>query len=530
MGLQNLNLPSDFLTIYNDYFNVVGTTFTSNLPANYKFIADVYLKNQYITRTKVFPDSTGLYGYFRLDRILQDYLTFDYLTTPSLTTLFNDGSNCYSCYNSIFYEEYGDLSTGTTIFTATSITGDSRIIYNGAISWKGDLVQNYDPSVLQGVNSSRGNKTFIGYDPKRYIAEKISVNQFGGYFLTNMPRNMQVDYDDLYFVGLFNTTDYNTSELVVNTYGADNILISSYTLTNSITLLPNSASTVCSGITNIIGVGPLNINSFAFSIYPTPIIDQNVKYYEVFTQFNDGLSPIERTSEILRFTMRNKKYYQKFRFAWLNKNGQFDRFSFEGRNYETISANNKTQFKKLFGKEQSGSIVYDNNARGNQIIYQNVSTSFVANSQWITKDESYWLNELFTSPEVYLEVPQTYKRYVTTVNDGGSLRIIFNEPHNFISGDDIAILDCDDITNNQYVANITVTDPHSILVSTPYFGSNNGIVFVVGKEVKSLPIMIDSTDYLVKDGFTPRNIQVQINFTLSLEDPRQRGGNYQSSI
>lgn len=530
MGLQNLNIPADFLPIYNDYFNIIGTTFTSNLPANYKFVADVYLKDTKITRTKVFPDKTEQNGYFRLDRILQDYLSFDYLTTPLLTTVFADGSNCYSCYNSIFYEEYGDLSTGTTIFTATSITGDSRIIYNGSVSWKGDLVQNYDPSILAGLNSSRGQKTFIGYDPKRYIAEKISINQFGGYFLTNMPRNMYVDYDDLYFVGIFNINDYYTAELIVDTYDDNGLLISSYTISNAVTLLPNTATTVCSGLTNIIGVGPYNINSWGFSTYPAPIIDQNVKYYEVYTQFNDTINLTERTSEKLRFTMRNKKYYQKFRFAWLNKNGQFDRFSFEGRNYETISANNKTEFKKLFGKENNGSYVYENNSRGRQTIYQNVSTSFVANSQWLTKDESYWLNELFTSPEVYLEVPQTFKRYITSANESGQLRLIFNEPHNFIEGDDIGIIDCDDITNNQYVANITVTDPYSIIVPIAYFSTNNGIVFVITKQVKALPIMIDSTDYLVKDGFTPKNIQVQINFTLSLEDPRQRGGNYQSSI
>jgi len=121
MALNAITTPTPYLPIYNDYILAVGTTFTNPLPPNYRFVCDTYINNNYITRTKVFPNPSNT-GIFRLDRILQDYISYDYNARPKIDE--NFAGNCNSIANVRFelFEVYGSLSTGTTIFSATSAT------------------------------------------------------------------------------------------------------------------------------------------------------------------------------------------------------------------------------------------------------------------------------------------------------------------------------------------------------------------------------------------------------------------------
>lgn len=521
MALNAITTPTPYLPIYNDYILAVGTTFTSPLPPNYRFVCDTYINNNYITRTKVFPNPSNT-GIFRLDRILQDYISYDYNARPKIDE--NFAGNCNSIANVRFelFEEYGSLSTGTTIFSATSATTAYLQYYNGALSYRGDYQQNIDPTTFNN-NANRGPKTFIGYQYRNYQAIPQSILGFGGQFMTNGPRTLKMAYNDTYFVNIINPVEFYVAEMVVETYDETNAQIGSYVFPNNGFITPSlTGSTMCSDIVSI-GIGPLNINSVQYSYGSAPIIDESVVYYKVYTRYNDGVSPVEISSEEYTIIMNHKKYYQKFRFAWLNTLGGFDRFSFEGRNSQTKEVINTTEFKTLYGDGSSTNYSYVRDEFSREIIYQNSQNNYVVNSQFITEQEAYWLNELYTSPVVYLEIPENLAEYYAVEDVSGLAKLKFREPHLIEDGDLLCIIDCDDPTNNQYTTCV-VEDPKEMLLAASFFTSTKGIVFNIGKIPKTLPVIITDKQYTIKQAITPRNISIALNFSLSLDDPRQRGG------
>jgi len=522
MALTGILEPNDYLPIYNDYMWVVNTTFTPPLPPNYRYVADIYINNDFITRTKVFPNPSN-YGIFRLDRICQDYISYDYHPRPQINeNVYPNPSSIANIYLN-FFEEYGSLSTGTTIFSATSAQTQYRRFYNGALSYRGDLYQNYDPTTFN-PNLQRGKKTFIGYEPTNYQTQLFSFNPLCGQFMTNGPRSLKMDYNDTYTVNIIQTFSGGVDEVIVETYDETNNQLGSYAFPNPYNVPSLTGSTSLMGNDLLtIGIGPLNINSVQYSFGSAPIIDQSVVYYKVYTRFNDGVSSPERTSEEYTIIMNHKKYYQKFRFAWLNAVGGFDRFSFEGRNSQTKEVINTTEFKTLYGDGTSTNYSYNSAEFSREIIYQSVQNTYTVNTQFITENEAYWLNELYTSPVVYLEVSEVIDEWNATEDVGGLLKLYFPKPHNLKDQDLVMIIDCDDPTNNQY-SSVVVENDMNCLVATSYFPSSSGIIIPIGKTPPILPVILNDKTYTIKQAITPRNISVGMNFTLSLDDPKQRGG------
>lgn len=514
--INSIIYPENFLPIYNNYIYSTDSTFSPNLPPNYRAIVDVYINDSKVGTLKSYPNQYG-WCFFRLDRICQDYFSFDIHDNPELGELFYQNDNSVKNIFGVFYEEYGDLSTGTTIYTGDSVTGNTIIAYNGAIPWVGDMSNNYNPQV-KGVGAPvKSGLNFTNYWPTSYIAEE----GFNKLFMTYAPRTLKMDYTDTYYLNIMSNTDDVAGNIEIKTYGSGGSLLNTFLDPNPYPIPSLSGVTSKTALLSV-GIGPLDINTRAQALTATPIIMPQVEYYTVQIK-NSGNTDF--SSEIYKVVMNTKKYYQRFRFRWLNSLGAFDSYTFEGRNSATKNVRNSTEFSKLFGYELPiGGYGYQNGDRGRKTIYQSVETQYTVFSQFITEAESYWLNELFTSSEVYLEVVDEPKPFQTTYdyNGSGLLGISYSSPHYYRNDDVACIIDCDDDTNNTY-AGVTVIDDLNVLIATAYVDIPNGFSFIIGQPIKLLPIMINSKTYNIKQGLNPRNIQVQIDFTLALEDPKQRG-------
>jgi hypothetical protein len=330
-----------------------------------------------------------------------------------------------------------------------------------------------------------------------------------------------MDYTDTYYLNIMSVFDGVIGNIIIKTYDINGNQLYSLSDTNPY-LYPDLTGPTSANVVLSVGIGPLDINTRTQALISTPIIVPEVAYYTI--QLKD-VTNTDTTSEIFTVVMNSKKYYQRFRFRWLNSTGAFDSYTFEGRNSETKNVRNSTEYSKLLGKENPiGGYAYENGGRGRKTIYQSVETQYTVFSQFITEAESYWLNELFTSPEVYLEVVDTPKQFQTTYdyNGSGLLGISYSSPHYYKNDDLGCFIDCDDDANRGY-AGITVIDDYNILAATSYVDIPNGFSFLIDQDIKLLPIMINSKTYNIKQGINPRNIQVQIDFTLALEDPKQRG-------
>jgi len=82
--------------------------------------------------------------------------------------------------------------------------------------------------------------------------------------------------------------------------------------------------------------------------------------------------------------------------------GGFDSYDFRqlSRNSIDITRNN---YKKYTGTESGGSWSYASDERGYTQYDTVVKGKALINSDWITDAEATWLEELFTSPAVFLE-------------------------------------------------------------------------------------------------------------------------------
>lgn len=102
-----------------------------------------------------------------------------------------------------------------------------------------------------------------------------------------------------------------------------------------------------------------------------------------------------RVSEIKNYKIKtNCSVYEPVRICFLNREGGWDYFTFTKDTKKTTEIQ-RTQYTKQLAYN------YNVGDRGDTIISQKAKETYLVNSDWITEPEAIWLEQLFTSPEVY---------------------------------------------------------------------------------------------------------------------------------
>lgn len=104
----------------------------------------------------------------------------------------------------------------------------------------------------------------------------------------------------------------------------------------------------------------------------------------------------------------NCSQYENVRVLWLNRLGGIDYFNFNKDKKKVVNTN-KVEWKRQLPWN------YSIGDRENSILSQDITESFTLNSNWITENESIFLQELITSPEVYIE--EGNNLYPITITD-----------------------------------------------------------------------------------------------------------------
>jgi hypothetical protein len=176
--------------------------------------------------------------------------------------------------------------------------------------------------------------------------------------------------------------------LMVKTYTSAGTLIGTYGITQS----TNSFRKLD------VGVGPMNlINSGIPFISSTG--SNVVDNYEVYIK-NTSSVFASNVSETKKFKIDNQcSNYEKQRIVFLNRLGGFDYFNFTLDSKKSLAIS-RTEYEKILDWN------YTIGDRGKSILAQKAEVKMSLTSNWITEKESQWLEELLTSPEVYL-MPNT---------------------------------------------------------------------------------------------------------------------------
>jgi len=144
-----------------------------------------------------------------------------------------------------------------------------------------------------------------------------------------------------------------------------------------------------------LGIGPQNLRNDLSINWDTADYDS----YRVYVKQGAFTA-----SETLRYkTYRHCVRYgeQRVMIQFLNRIGGFDYFTFLQGAQRDVSIQRKT-FEKVLPFDYQIGEPGRRSDRGNTVYNQVINQNYTAYTDWVTDEEAAWLEELFTSPEVYI--------------------------------------------------------------------------------------------------------------------------------
>lgn len=342
---------------YNDMTIIVISTNIADV--NFKYIADIYIGSEII---RLSAEKHPVYdtGVFHFGRIVEDFVSQD---ISKATHGFQENTNSYISWYVKFGEQYG---AENTIYEDVE-TSDTFYSWNAIF----DFIP------------------FQSYTQDPYILTSAGVNKL----LTNKPATVEIrDNEDawLYAAGFTNTITH----AMVITFDSSGGIIQDVLISN-----PFSAGSFIR-----FGCGTSNLNLIASGITSgsQPLITPAVASYNIsFYMMAFGAFQLShlQTFKIKNPCTKNPTY----RFHFLNKLGGYDSFTFIRGSKKTASIS-RSNFNANIGTSLSASAFgYSASARGVTNYDVKIKDKITVQSDWITEETNIWLEELITSPDVYLD-------------------------------------------------------------------------------------------------------------------------------
>lgn len=411
-------------------FVVEDTTIVST-KHRVKFIAEVYLgttgaspfTQTKIATLKVTPNNPGS-GIFDFSRILEAYVSPDYLGGE---TVLAGGTQYNTKYNTIpfsdaqphsihqidkhslnrntcktfavkFKVEYSDDPTGT-IITTSPTSSDTYYIHN-AVRQEDDIL---------------AIENTVGYFGYNYDFNNYVLNDSSGKYLTNAPTTQYIGLNDYHTIAYFSQSDNMAIGMVGSMYGA---AVGRLTSANQMVryidikfyyngVQTGSTITYNNNVNNggiswqnptpkvqiqYTGVGTANIIGAGGSL------PSDWDYYTVTAREWDG----NLVSDTYKFYNQEVcKGFEKFRLTWLNRLGVWDYFNFTKKNVRKVNSKRET-YQQIKGSWNDSKYIKHGYKGGTKTFSTNSKEVVTLQTDYITEEAAQWLEELFTSPDVFV--------------------------------------------------------------------------------------------------------------------------------
>jgi len=320
-------------------------------------------------------------------------VTYSLLGLSMSTSPFNVGDNIFIDKVNKQINQYYD---GPAVVIATSST--NGLITNISFGTTQSSEQGQITSISRITSTSSTRYAYNGtrqYDEIGYnFGNKFTISKTYSQFLTNYTDYKEIFTNQYETVGfMFNYADLGKDlSLVYKTYDVNNTLLNTATSSN--------LGLTSSYIRYEYGIGTANLSTgFSFSP-PTE------GYYTV-TLFATASA---QTAVVKRKVVNNCSIYDNVRIMFLNRVGSFDfwNFAMDSKRTTTIS---RVEFWKSLDYN------YSVGDRGNTVLFVDANDTYTINSNWISEYDFAYLNELVTSPEVYIINETTLKRYPIVITD-----------------------------------------------------------------------------------------------------------------
>jgi len=415
-----------------------------------KFIAELYVTklgnaastilSDKVATLKVIPNNAGV-GVFDLSRILEAYVSPEYLggETKGLffTTYnqiayndkrphsihqidkFSNSRNSVRNFAIKFSIEYATSQTGTLI-TAAGVTSSSFYVHN-AVRQEDDTL---------AIDSKTGD---FGYN---YDMNDFVFNSTSGRFLTNCPKTQYIGSADFHTFAFFQESGSAVMSNSMYGYkvGSSGATIKSPKLINiqfyynnattgGLISLQNQLATGGSFVNGtsatekilFVGIGTGNIAASGSTV------PANWDYYTVIVE-DDKTNTISDTYYF--YNQCEGRGYEKIRIAWLNRLGAWDYFNFTKKNVRKVNSKRET-YQQLKGTWNESTYKKYGYQGGKKTFSTNSKEVLTLQSDFITEEAAAWLEELFTSPDVFVLQEKTVD--ILSPDIGGSEANVLNK-------------------------------------------------------------------------------------------------------
>tara|TARA_R110002020_G_scaffold224736_2_gene434633 strand:+ start:462 stop:1796 length:1335 start_codon:yes stop_codon:yes gene_type:complete len=391
--------------------------------AYYRYVFNVKIRSHYYTDTAVSYDDESIEfkvvpnkekkGIVDISQVVKDYIETDERNFDTATqAIHNTTKYSRNIKNLVEVEvQIGYEFSAAALGAITSITPQTFAeyrVFNGCQQIEDGLTYDYTPHILDG-----GTKSVLS-NLDSTVARKLRRTDYA-----------TVAFFNGVFINLDGTIKYSdANKTQIKFYDSDDAQIGVtqpfHTNTTANNGAPASSTTngTLSGLLYL-GVGAQNITDAGITI------PANASYY-TFQFMNITYSSAR--SKLYTFKLQDDdcKGYETIRLAYLNRVGAYDYFNFTklSRKVTNIARDNYT---KNVGTWQGDSYSYNTFERGRAVLNTTAIETIEAHTDYITEAEAEGLEELFTSPSVWvydnsnkwLPVVVTEQSYTkqTTAND-----------------------------------------------------------------------------------------------------------------
>ena len=434
MSLQKIQVPLyRLLSAEQDIIFVIkeSTTIVLN-ESKVKFVAYVNVMSDsaapvQIGVFKTTPNAAEV-GIFDFSTILKNYVTPDFTGTDAggVISTFKGAAYSNTNYHSLHTVDKSALGVNSVKWFQI----DFKIEYEGA-----------DPAFPNFVaeDSSMGTST-MNHILYNGVVDETDVLQTSG---SNFGYNLDVAgyatfgtvtggaLSDAPLTQYARITDYGTLPFFSNCIPPnegfhsptiDNAEVEMFNSSNAslgtFDVAVTSSATTTLAINKIVYIGcfPANFTGAGYSAWNTN--KANVAYYTVKTE-NATVGVIGQT---YRFDIicESGRGYEGIRLTWLNKHGTWDYYTFNKKSVRSLSTNRKT-YTQLSGTWNEATYKLHGSSGGRKNYKVDTKEKIKMNTDYISQDESVWLEQLINSPEVYIlngyqsDVGGTLRRYVQPV-------------------------------------------------------------------------------------------------------------------
>lgn len=394
MAITILSQPLEIEPVYTIDGSNLSIVVSSTDAANYSFryVQRILANGTFVTQTRVAPNIEDGFGkgVLQPNRILEDLVTRDLHRVI-------DFNVCEQSFVQ-FDVAIGEESDGTIGGTGASYSTTFGPTFSG-YAWNG-TVQYADDYTYQDyfVGNTAGTQAqFLTNGP---TAQNISIDESAFLYWLNGATAIGVTS------GASGGTGTYTIGMRVRVYNDDGS-------TTSYRVVPNAGNEIPAYCMASLAVGPPDLNAMAADglvwtlagTNPTgPMIGCTTLSYDCAILAAGGTYTLPTATPPRLFTVNcDCDRYTPYRFAWLNRLGGIDTYTFRLKSTHSITAD-RAEFTRYLSRYQEATDRYDYilGNRGRKVYDVQAFDLYTVVSEWQTEEEHTWLAELFTSPEVYL--------------------------------------------------------------------------------------------------------------------------------